>query len=224
MFTNGPFLRLVMAFMIGSIGLNITTPLYIFFVADVLGAEDQSIYMLSCFYITNLATIPFWVWLSGKIGKHRAYLLSFITIACAHPFYLLLGEGDFWWMLPVTIVTGFAAAGFSQAIPNSMKADVIDLDTLQSGENRAALFFSAWSFAQKATASIGGAIAMFGLALWGFDAAPGAVNGESEMFGLRFLFSTFPSVFFLTAAAIVWKYPITEDRHAEIRAALAARA
>ena len=38
-----------------------------------------------------------------------------------------------------------------------MKADVIDLDTLQTGENRAALFFSAWSFAQKATASIGGA-------------------------------------------------------------------
>ena len=224
MATNGPFLRLVLAFMVGSTGLNITTPLYIFFVADVLGAEDQSIYMLSCFYITNLLTIPFWVWLSTKIGKHRAYLTSFFIIAFAHPFYLLLGEGDFWWMLPVTIATGFAAAGFSQAIPNSMKADVIDLDTLNSGENRAALFFSAWSFAQKATASIGGAIAMFGLALWGFDAAPGAVNGEEEMFGLRFLFSTFPSIFFLSAAAIVWKYPITEERHAEIRAALAAKA
>ena len=223
MFTNGPFLRLVGAFMIGSIGLNITTPLYIFFVADVLGAEDRSIYMLSAFYITNLATIPFWVWLSGKIGKHRAYLVSFIIIACAHPFYLLLGEGDFWYMLPITVVTGFAAAGFSQAIPNSMKADVIDLDTLQSGENRAALFFSAWSFAQKATASIGGAVAMFGLALWGFNATPGAVNSEEQMFGLRFLFSTFPSIFFLTAAAIVWRYPITEERHAEIRAALAAR-
>lgn len=223
MFTNGPFLRLVAAFMIGSIGLNITTPLYIFFVADVLGAEDRSIYMLSCFYLTNLLTIPFWVWLSGQIGKHRAYLLSFIIIACAHPFYLLLGEGDFWWMLPVTIVTGFAAAGFSQAIPNSMKADVIDLDTLESGENRAALFFSAWSFAQKATASIGGAIAMFGLALWGFDATPDAVNSEQQMWGLRFLFSTFPSIFFLTAAVIVWKYPITPERHAEIQNAIAAK-
>ncbi|MBT7333260.1 MAG: MFS transporter [Gammaproteobacteria bacterium] len=223
MFSNMAFLRLVGAFMIGSIGLNITTPLYIFFVATVLGAEDMSIYMLSCFYLTNLATIPFWVWLSGKIGKHRAYLASFIIIACAHPFYLFLGEGDFWWMLPITVVTGFAAAGFSQAIPNSMKADVIDLDTLQTGENRAALFFSAWSFAQKATASIGGAIAMFGLALWGFDAAPDAVNDAQQMFGLRFLFSTFPSVFFLAAAAIVWRYPITEARHAEIRAGLAAR-
>ena len=56
----------------------------------------------------------------------------------------------------------------------AMKADVIDLDTVVSGENRAALFFSAWSFAQKATASIGSAIAMYGLAIFGFDAAPGS--------------------------------------------------
>ena len=63
---------------------------------------------------------------------------------------------------------------------------------------------------------------MFGLAWWGFDVAPGASNGDDEIFGLRFLFSTFPSLFFLTGAAIVWKYPITEERHAEIRAEIAA--
>lgn len=218
MFTNGPFLRLVIAFMIGQIGLNITTPLYIFFVADVLGAEDQSIYMLSLFYLTNLCSIPFWVWLSKKVSKHRAYVGAFCLIAVAHPFYMLLGPGDFWWMAPVTIATGFAAGGFSQALPNSMKADVIDLDTLRTGENRAALFFSAWSFAQKTTASVGSSIAMFGLAAWGFDALPGAANGEEEILGLRFLFSTFPSLFFLIGAAVVWNYPITEEKHAEIRA------
>ena len=223
MLKNGPFKRLVLAFMIGSIGLNITTPLYIFFIADVLQAEDKAIYMLTFFFLMAFCAVPFWVRLARKIGKHRAYLTSFFLLAFAHPFYLLLGEGDFWWMLPITLVTGFSAGGFSQTLPNSMKADVIDLDTMESGENRAALFFSAWSFAQKATASIGGAMALFGLALFGFDAAPGAVNNEDQLFGLRFLFSTFPSVFFLLGAAIVWHYPITEERHKEIRAAIEAR-
>ena len=102
MVTNGPFLRLIIAFMIGQIGLNITTPLYIFFVADVLGAEAQSIYMLSLFYITSLCSIAFWVWLAGKIGKHRAYFAAFALISFAHPLYLLLGEGDFWLMAPIT--------------------------------------------------------------------------------------------------------------------------
>ena len=41
MVENRPFLQLVVAFMIGSIGLNITTPLYAFFVADVLGSETR---------------------------------------------------------------------------------------------------------------------------------------------------------------------------------------
>ena len=224
MMSNGPFKRLILAFMIGSIGLNITTPLYIFFIADVLQAEDKAIYMLSVFYIMNILAVPFWVWLAKIVGKHRAYLASFFVLALAHPFYLLLGAGDFWWMLPMTMMTGFAAGGFSQTLPNSMKADVIDLDTLQTGENRAAQFFSAWSFAQKATASLGGVIALFGLSLVGFEAGAGSANGADELFGLRFLFSTFPSVFFLTGAAIVWNYPITAERHAEIRVGIEEKA
>jgi Na+/melibiose symporter-like transporter len=224
MFANGPFKRLVLAFMIGSIGLNVTTPLYLFFIADVLQAEEKAIYMLAFFYTASILAVPFWVWFSGRIGKHRAYLISFFILAFVHPFYMLLGPGDFWWMLPMTLCTGFAAGGFAQTLPNSMKADVIDLDTLETGENRAALFFSAWSFAQKATASFGGAMALFGLGLVGFDATAGSANGPDELFGLRFLFSTFPSIFFLTGAAIVWNYPITEARHREIRAQLEGQA
>ena len=45
---------------------------------------------------------------------------------------MLLGQGDFYWMLPITTTTGFAGASF-YVMPNSMKADVIDLDTLNSG-------------------------------------------------------------------------------------------
>ncbi len=219
---NKPFLQLVSAFTVGSIGLSITTPLYIFFIADVLNAEDKAIYMLAFFYMTNLLSVPIWVKLAGRFGKHRAYMGAFVLIACVHPFYMLLGDGDFWFMLPITIMTGFAAGGFGAALPNSMKADVIDLDTLHSGENRAALFFSSWSFVQKLVASLGTALAMYGLAFFDFQA--GGNNGPDQIFGVRFLFSTFPSLFYLSAAALMWNYPITESRHAEIRAELDARA
>ncbi|MFK7914240.1 MAG: MFS transporter [Pseudomonadales bacterium] len=222
MLSNGPFKRLVLTFMLGQTALSMTTPLYIFFIAFVLQAENNAVYMLLCFYTTNLLAIPFWVWLSKQIGKHRAYVCSFLLIASAHPFYLLLGAGDFWWMLPITIATGFSAGAF-YALPNSMKADVIDLDTIKSGENRAALFFSTWSLTMKGGASLGGWIALYGLSLWGFDATPGGTNSPEQLFGLRFLFALLPSAFFVTAAAIVWKYPITEARHAEMRAELEQR-
>jgi len=64
---------------------------------------------------------------------------------------------------------------------------------------------------------------LFGLALFGFDPLPEAVNGADELFGLRFLFSTFPSLFFLGGAAIVWNYPITEEMQLDIRAQIEAR-
>ena len=219
MLHNGPFLRLISAFAIASTALAMTTPLYLFFIAFVLHAEDKAPYMLLFFYTANLCSIPFWVWLSERIGKHRAYICSFSTIAFAHPFYLLLGEGDFWWMLPITLTTGFAAGGFA-AIPNSMKADVIDYDHLQSGENRAGVFFATWSFTYKLAASFGTWFALAGLGWFNFNPSPEMVNTPEQLFGLRFLFALAPSVFYLGACAVIWKYPITREKHAEVRAEL----
>jgi Na+/melibiose symporter-like transporter len=219
MVSNKPFLRLIIAFMVSSTALSITTPLYLFFITYVLDAEDKAIYMLTFFYLANMAAVPFWVWLSSKIGKHRAYVGCFALIGLAHPFYLLLGEGDFWYMLPITVVTGFAAGGFA-ALPNSMKADVIDLDTLTTGENRAALFFSTYSFTYKAAASVGSSIGLFALAIIGFNTMEPALNTPQQLWGLKFLFAMFPSIFYLSACAIIWNYPITEERHAEMRAEL----
>ena len=220
---NGPFVRLILAFGVANGALAMTTPLYIFFISFVLDAEEKAVYMLAFFYLANLSGVPFWVWLSGQIGKHRAYIGCFATIACAHPFYLLLGEGDFWWMLPITLTTGFAAGGFA-ALPNSMKADVIDYDHLQSGENRAGLFFATWSFTAKMAMSVGAWLALAGLAWFNFNPDPAQVNSPEQLFGLRFLFALAPSLFYLTACAIIWRYPITQASHAEVRAELERRA
>ena len=222
MFSNKPFLRLIIAFMVSSTALSITTPLYLFFITFVLHAEDQAIYMLTFFYLSNMMAVPFWVWLSTKIGKHRAYVGCFLMIGLAHPFYIFLGEGDFWYMLPITIATGFAAGGFA-ALPNSMKADVIDLDTLQTGENRAALFFSTYSFTAKLSASLGSSIGLFVLAYIGFNTGGGDLNSPMQLFELKLLFAVFPSIFYFAACAIAWNYPITEEKHMEMRAELEAR-
>ena len=216
MFSNKPFLRLIIAFMVSSTALSITTPLYLFFITYVLHEEEKAIYMLTFFYLSNLSAVPFWVWLSTKIGKHRAYIGSFALIGLAHPFYIFLGAGDFWYMLPITLVTGFAAGGFA-ALPNSMKADVIDLDTLKSGENRAALFFSTYSFTAKLSGSLGGSLGLFGLAYIGFNSVTPELNSPEQLFGLKFLFAMFPSIFYLSACGIIWNYPITEERHRELR-------
>ena len=125
-------------------------------------------------------------------------------------------------MIPITIVSGIAGGAFA-ALPNSMKADVIDLDTMMSGDNRASSFFATWSFTAKMSAAVGGWIALNILGLMGFDPQLGADNSEVHMLGLRLLFTMPPAILFFVAAAIVWNYPITAVRHARMREAISRR-
>ncbi|MEN3975616.1 MFS transporter [Emcibacter sp. SYSU 3D8] len=221
MFANGPFLRLVLAFLVAFTALSITTTLYLFYIRHVVGEEKMGIYMLMAFYICNMAAVPFWVWLSRHVGKHKAWIFSFVLISLANPFYMLLGPGDFWWMLPMTMASGIAAGAFA-ALPNSMKADVIDVDSLRSGEDRAALYFSVWSVAQKAASSFAAWLALMGLAWFGFDPKV-FTNGPDQIEGLKIMFALVPSIFFLGAGLVAWRYPITEKVHADVRAQLEER-
>ena len=93
MFRNGPFLWLALVFLISTCGLAMTTPLYLFFVADVLGDRERAIYVLFFFYLTSILAVPFWVWLSRHIGKHRGYMAALLMIAVSHPFLPLAGRG-----------------------------------------------------------------------------------------------------------------------------------
>jgi GPH family glycoside/pentoside/hexuronide:cation symporter len=221
MWTNGPFLRLVFAFLLSFTALAITTTLYLFYIRHVVGEQKAGVYMLMVFYLCNLAAVPLWVWLSRHVGKHKAWIGSFVLISVVNPFYMLHGPGDFWWMLPLTMLSGVAAGAFA-TLPNSMKADVIDVDSLRSGEDRAALYFAVWSVTQKAATSFAGWLALMGLAWFGFDPKV-MTNGPEQILGLKIMFALVPSVFFLAAGAVAWRYPITEAAHARVRAELERR-
>ncbi|MCP5183014.1 MAG: MFS transporter [Pseudomonadales bacterium] len=222
MWNNHAFRRLMLAFFVNQLGSSISTALIVFYIRGVLQEEQNSIVQLSTFYGFNLLGIPFWVKYAGILGKHRAWCVALAIFSVLMLYYLLLGPGDFLYMLPVTAITGFLGGAF-WVIPNSMKADVIDVDRLESGEDRAAWFFAVWSFATKVALAVGPWLALLLLAAIGFNPHPGADNGEDAMLGLKLLFVFGPATGFLLSAIIAWGYPLTETKHREVQAALAAR-
>jgi len=221
MWRNGPFKRLLLAFFLSYTGAALSTAVVLFYIRAVLGEEDAGILMLLVFYLVNLCAVPFWVRLSKRMGKHRAWCTG-LMMYWVSVLYLFLGEGDFYLMLPITAVTGFAA-GCTWVLPNSMKADVIDLDTLKTGENRAAWYFAVWSLAIKIAVSIGPWLALSALAITGFDATPGATNTPEQLLGVKLIFSFAVPVFYSLAAAVAYRYPITEARHLRLRQAIGRR-
>ena len=223
MFKNGCFRWLVTAFMISSLGIAVLMPLNAFYAISVLGADQNEIPVLMFFgTIAGLAGIPFWVAVSKRYGKHRAWIGGFGMVTLFSPMYLFLGEGDFWFMVPFAAISAFGTGSFV-ALPNSMKADVIDIDTARTGENRAAMFFSAWSIATKAAGSLGGSLGLWALAWIGFDAGREALNTPEAIAGLKYVYVFLPSSIFVLAGVVIWKYPMTRERQTRIRAAIERR-
>lgn len=221
MWRNGPFKRLVLALFVNQLGAAISTVTVALFILDALDQKEHVMLMLLVFFTFNLAGVPFWLRIARRIDKHHAWCFGLFGFAGFHCVYMLLGPGDFYLMLPITACTGFLGASFA-VVPTSMLADIADIDTLESGEDRAAWYFAVWSFVVKVGQSVGPALAFALLAWVGYDPSEGATNTEGEILGLRMLYAFGPAIGFAICALIAWNYPLTREKHQGIRAQLQA--
>ena len=108
-----------------------------------------------------------------------------------------------------------------------MLPDVIDVDELNTGLRREGVYYGFFVFLQKLGISLGLALSNLAFEAAGYiNAVPGEaypVQPASVQLALRLFISFVPAVVLLLSFPIVYKYPITRQRHAEIRAELAAR-
>ena len=134
-----------------------------------------------------------------------------------NPVYLMLGPGDIEWVILILLVGGIGGGAWT-ALPAAMKADVVDIDRLTSGEDRTAQYFSVWSFAEKLIPAftIGVTFNLLGFA--GFDAA--GTNSPEQLWVLKLLFGGLPALFWISAILVMLRYPITETRQREVLGAL----
>jgi Na+/melibiose symporter-like transporter len=134
---------------------------------------------------------------------------------------LLLGAGDGPAFVAICVASG-AGLGADLALPPAMQADVIDLDMLATGRQRAGIFFAAWTMAQKAGNAFAAGLGLGLLSLAGFSAS--GANGPAQIRALAMLYCLLPIALKCVAIALVWKFPIDRAEQARIRAGIAARA
>jgi len=169
--------------------------------------------------VTTFAVIPTVAWMSKKMGKKNAFMLSQgISIIGYILFWFLFVPGKPYMFL-------FALPFFSFGIGSlftlmmSMTADVCDLDELNTGKRREGIFGAIYWWMVKLGFAIAGLLSGAIMSYVGFT--PDAdVQPEGAVSGLRMFFSLVPIVGTLISMWLMSDYDVSEERAREIRTAI----
>ena len=220
--SNKPFQRLVAAFFLNSIANGFPVTLFLLFVQHNLRASDTMLsWILGVYFVMALLSVPFWLVLSKRYGKHRVWTAAMILVCAFFVWVPLLGAGDAMWLLVISLFTGFGL-GADLVLPPAMQADVVDLDELRHREKRTGIFFAVWSIAQKLSLALAAGIAFPILEFVDFQRVVGD-NLPETLLTLAILYAIVPVVFKVAAIALMWGFPLTAAKQAQIRRLIAAK-
>ena len=209
MLRNQPFIRLLAAYLVNGLANGLPATLFLLFVAERLQLVSSGGVFLIVYVGAGLAGIPFWLWLGNRTSKHRSWCLAMLTACAAFVFAPLLPPGSFSGFLAICIVTG-VAVGADLALPASLQADVIDLDTAESGAQRSASYLAFWGLATKLALALAVGIAFPTLAAFGLDPGAGK-RSDAGLTALALLYAALPVLLKLGAVALMWRFPIDRD-------------
>jgi GPH family glycoside/pentoside/hexuronide:cation symporter len=218
---NRAFLRTVIAIVLFGAGLMIQASLHKLVLKHVIGRPELFAPLILGETIASLVAMPLWLRLSDRIGKHRAVTLAALWVGLWSLPFPWAGTGDivFYGTLIVLRGSSFAAIFF---LSNSIAADVIDQDTLDTGKQRTGLFFALWGMAIKLAVALGVLMGTGFPAWFGFDPTA-ASHSPASISALMQIYGWLPALIMLLAFPLLWNFPIDEERHRELRARIEAR-
>ena len=217
---NKPFLRLLSAWFLNGVANGIPAALFFLYLEHGLGAGDgiRPLFVLS-YFVAAIVSIPLWLYLSRKLGKHRAWCWGMIAACVAFISVPLIEPGNFAVFGIVCVVTGMAL-GADLALPPALQADVTDYAKLRSGRYQTGLQFALWGMSTKLALAVAVGLALPSLEIVGFDPEIPSDTGRQA---LIVIYALIPVVIKLLAILVVWQFPLTAHVQSVIRQRLGRR-
>lgn len=177
----------------------------------------------SCF-IPLIAIAP-QIWFdSFELGR----ILSFLPdswLAGMEDQFEGIPTGKFAFFIGVMCLKG-SSIGALSALPYAMAADVIDLDSAQTGKRQGGAYFSIWTMTRKLAYALGLVVGTTAATIVGFNSLADPItdpNSWTALLWLACLYSIVPALFKFVALPLLWTYSLTENRLAEIQQEIATK-
>ncbi len=203
------FGRLLLMELMVSTAISVTAANFLFVAEYAFRASDaQASLALMLFFIMAIVAMPFWLRVARRTEKRTAYAFAVSMSGAAFLFYILLAPGgDFNFLLFGSMIAGipFSAPIF---LSRAMTADIVEMQALETGQNRAGNFYALLTSFNKVGSSLAFGV---GYLIVGQVAGfrPGQENSDSAIFGLVLVFGLLPALLYFGAAWIARRYPLT---------------
>lgn len=154
-FKDGQFRRFVYADVIYFFAVTLFQTGLADFETHLMGIPSTNTFLLTVVMtVVSLLLYPVINRLAPKLGKKKIIVVGFFAYAAVFFLTSICGEGIVWgYIIAVTAGIPMAILGI---LPQACVADVSELNTLETGEDRSGMFFAARTFAMK----LGQAISM----------------------------------------------------------------
>ncbi|MEW6269797.1 MAG: MFS transporter [Thermodesulfobacteriota bacterium] len=200
--------------------INQAFALYVF--RDAFGVSREAGLVVAVYLLAATVSFPFWGAAAARFGKNLSFAACLAWSVASLCFAPLVNPS---WPLAATlgfiVLAGLGVGGY--VLPLAIVADVFDEDELDSGRRREGAFFGVWTLTMKLAAATG--IALAGLLLPQLGYVPGQEQQTPEaIWLLKLAWGPLPALFFVATLLVVRRFPLSRERHREIRDALARRA
>jgi GPH family glycoside/pentoside/hexuronide:cation symporter len=177
--------------------------------------------MLTCVFF-----VPFWLWLSKKQNKIRAYILGMAIWIVVQVMIFTIQPGETGYMLFLASLAGIGVSA-AYILPDSILPDVIEWDELRTGRRQEGIYYGIRTLIRKLTGAL---IIFFTLQVlgWsGYQAPPENVTvyqqPESALFMIRMMDSFIGAAILMGTIILAWSYPLTREKYQRIQNLLAIR-
>ncbi len=216
---NAPFRRLLLAFLLNGFANSIPATLFLLYAAQRLGMGDERGLYILIYFAFGIVGVPLWNAVANRTSKHRAWCLAMLFAMLVFSPTPFLSQGDAVAFGIICVLSGLTL-GADLTLPAAIQADVIDVDTARSGEQRSGAYFAIWSLATKMALALTIVTILPFLEFIGFSASDSSASSPVSIVWLGFIYGWGAIALKIPAVVLIWNFPIGRAEVDALRASI----
>ena len=218
---NTPWVVLLCVGLLFNIYNNIKQGITVIYFSHYVHNEFLAATYMVCLMLASIAGAMLTTPLGIRFGNKNLFIGALLATGLINSFIYFCGPED----TTAIFAIGIGSEVFAAFLPTlffAMLGDAADYSEYVNGRRATGLVYAAGSFATKFGGGLAGAIIGFVLSGFGYVGAdPSTYAGSQE--GFVMLMSWVPAIIVIAGAAIMFFYPLSQQKQSQITAELQAR-